>query len=319
MHRVSFNKPLVSIGLPIFNEEHYLRLTLEALLAQDYENLELIISDNASTDRTEEICNGFRECDSRVKYVRHQTNVGAIDNFNGVFEIAGGKYFMWAGAHDLWAPGFVSRAVSLLESNPDTVLAYAPAMRIDREGNYLGAMTEDFDTRGWPPLERYLKLIWNLQSCNIIHGLIRTQALTQSGLFRRVWGSDIVLLTELSLSGEFAQIPEVFFYRREIRPEEGEDLEAWKKRALATTEGPQQSKRREMSLEELFREMRNEELRLIYDSKLGLRDKLTALAGTVNCARRRYGVRLPLDTLLRGLAALRSPRMFLKKVRLRLN
>ncbi|HYR75230.1 MAG TPA: glycosyltransferase family 2 protein [Pyrinomonadaceae bacterium] len=319
MDSVLANKPLVSIGLPVLNEENYLRQTVKALLAQDYHNFELIISDNASTDRTAEICREFYERDSRVKYHRHETNVGGVKNFNGVFERASGKYFMWAGGHDLWGSTFVSRAVSVLESDPGVVLVFARAMLIDTHGNHHGIMADDLDTRKLSPLRRYLKLIWNLQSCNTIHGLMRANVLRQSVLLSYAWGSDIILLADLSLRGEFAQIPEVLFYRREVRPEENEDPEAWKKRALATTEGPHQSNRREMSLEELFREMRNEELRLIYASQLGPRDKLRALAGTINCARRRYGVRLPLDPLLRGIAALRSPRMFIKKVRLRLN
>jgi glycosyltransferase involved in cell wall biosynthesis len=314
------NKPLVSIGLPVLNEESYLRQTIKALLAQDYENFELIISDNASTDRTAAICREFSERDSRVNYHRHQTNVGGVKNFNGVFELATGKYFMWAGGHDLWGPTFISRAVSVLESDPEVVLVFARAMLIDIHGNHLSGMADDLDTRALSPLRRYLKLIWNLQSCNIIHGLMRANDLRQSVMLSYAWGSDIILLTDLSLRGEFAEIPETLFYRREVRPQEDEDLDAWKKRALTTTEGPEhQSKRRDMSLEELFREMRNEELKLVYKSKLGSRDKLKALAGTINCARRRYGVRLPADPLWRGIAALRSPRMFLKKLRLRLN
>jgi len=316
MQEVS-NRPLVSIGLPVYNEERFLRETIESLLAQDFQDFELIISDNASSDGTEKICREFVVLDRRVRYERSEANRGAFVNFDRVFELASGKYFMWAGAHDLWSPWFVSRAVAALEANPELVMAYPRSVVIDAEGHELGAVDDHFSMKPGSDLERYTYLIWNLQSCNMFHGLIRRQALPANGL-RHVWGADIILLAELSLEGGFQQLSDTFFYRRLIRPDEVQD-EAWKKRALETVEGPKPSARHDMSLGQLFREMRNEELRLVWNSRLSFSRKMRALVQTVKCARNRYGVLLPADVLIRGLASLRSPKLFFQKLRNRMN
>jgi Glycosyl transferase family 2 len=312
------SNPLVSIGLPVYNEERFIRQTIESLLAQDYQNIELIISDNCSTDATETICRSFAASDRRVRYERSEQNLGAFTNFNQVFELASGKYFMWAGAHDLWGTTFVSRALPMLEQDPQLVMVYPRAVMIDAAGNQFGNVEESFETGHSSAVERYLELIWKIPSGNMFHGLIRRQALPRGGI-KRVWGADIILLAELSLQGAFAQIPEVLFYRREVRPEEVHDAEGWKKRALETVEGPQPSQKQQMSLEELFREMRDEELKLIWRSRLSPADKLRGLLQTVKCSRTRYGVRVPADAVLRVLTAMRSPQGFFKKVRARIN
>ena len=103
--------PLVSIGLPVFNGEKSLAQALDALLDQDYSNLEIIISDNGSTDRTSEICEEFLKKDTRIKYYRSSENLGSNWNFNRVFDLSSGKYFMWAAHDDMRELSFV-RAVS---------------------------------------------------------------------------------------------------------------------------------------------------------------------------------------------------------------
>lgn len=312
------NKPLVSIGLPVYNEERFVRRTIESLLAQDYPNLELIISDNGSTDGTGQICRHFADSDRRVRYERSEINLGAFVNFNRAFDLTSGQYFMWAGAHDLWETRFVSLALGMLEADPGLVLVYPQAKTIDAAGNQIGIVEDDFESRDRSALKRYLHLIWKIQSCNMFHGLIRREALTRARL-KHVWGADVILLAELSLHGGIAQVPQVLFYRRQVRPEETHDEDAWKKRALETVEGPAASKKQHMSLEELFREMRNAELKLIRGSHLSFTDKLRGCWQTIKCSRSRYGVRLPADIVVRGLAAMRSPQEFFRKVRARLN
>ena len=93
--------PLVSIGLPVYNGDTSLRAALDCLLAQDYPNIELIISDNASTDTTPKICEEYSQNENRIKYFRSKENHGAIWNFNRVFELSAGKYFMWAAYDDI--------------------------------------------------------------------------------------------------------------------------------------------------------------------------------------------------------------------------
>jgi glycosyltransferase involved in cell wall biosynthesis len=90
----------VSIGVPVFNGGEFLRETLDSILAQDYTDFELIISDNASTDNTEEICRDYRARDSRIRYVRQSENIGGYNNYKFLLDSALGEYFMWSAADD---------------------------------------------------------------------------------------------------------------------------------------------------------------------------------------------------------------------------
>src|SRR3989338_4593898 len=98
---------LVSIGLPVFNGGEYLKVAVDALSDFIYSNFELIISDNASTDSTSEICKQYLKADKRVRYYRQSMNIGGIDNFNYVLEKAQGEYFMWAAHDDRWHKDFI--------------------------------------------------------------------------------------------------------------------------------------------------------------------------------------------------------------------
>jgi len=114
-------KSLVSIGMPVFNGEKFLEKSISSLLNQTYQNFELIISDNASTDKTPQICNNFAKKDRRIKYIRQGENFGSIWNFNLVLEKAESKYFMWASADDFWEPKFIAKNIYFLESNNEFV------------------------------------------------------------------------------------------------------------------------------------------------------------------------------------------------------
>jgi glycosyltransferase involved in cell wall biosynthesis len=288
---VSSGKPLVSIGMPAHNAERYIRQSLDALLAQDYANFELIISDNASTDRTPEICQEYLAKDHRIRYSRNETDLGALKNFNRLFELSSGKYFMWAADHDLWDPTFVSACVSVLEAEPNVVLAYPQTMLIDPDGNSLGLTPDQIDTRGMPAVRRYQHLISNLHWCNMVYGVIRREALAQTERPRKVWGSDMVLLAELAFSGAFAQIAEPLFYRRENRP--GETLEATIKRVSFQLDPASADARSERAYEDLWLETGIAHLRVVAYAPIGPLEKLRAATVTILCFRSRFGVRWP--------------------------
>src|SRR5659263_26369 len=116
--------PIVSIGMPVYNGEKTIREALDTLLAQDFKDFELIISDNASTDDTSNICKMYAARDRRVRYERNLINIGPTANFNRLIHLARGKYFMWAADDDLWEPSYVSCMVEALENNPDAVLSF---------------------------------------------------------------------------------------------------------------------------------------------------------------------------------------------------
>lgn len=117
--------PRVSIGMPVFNGMDGICRALDSLLAQTYQDFELIISDNASTDRTADICQQYATRDARIRYVRQQRNIGAFANFDYVLRIAQGEYFMWAAHDDKWDPRFIENALSVFDVHDEAVVAVA--------------------------------------------------------------------------------------------------------------------------------------------------------------------------------------------------
>lgn len=282
------HRPFVSIGMPTYNGSRYIQQSLDSLLAQDYENFELVISDNASSDGTADICQRYAKTESRIHYYRNDTNLGAVKNFNRTLELSTGKYFMWAGDHDLWHPSFISRCVSILEDDPAVVLAYSRTMLIDADNNSLGLAPDQIDTRSMPAIQRYKHIIWNLHWCNMIYGLIRKNALDQSGKCRNVWGPDHLLLAELALIGTFAQIPDPLFYRRINRPDQ--DPKTYQKRVMHALDPMNATSKNEIPIETLWRETRRLHLQLISDASVGSLEKLSAIISTLICFRLRFKV-----------------------------
>src|SRR5438477_4054133 len=128
---------LITAGLPVYNGEAHLEQALRALQAQTHPALEIVISDNASTDHTEQICRAAAKEDPRVRYHRQPVNLGAMANFRRVFELARGDLFFWAGHHDLWSPTFAAACGAALEAHPDAVLAYPEMRYIDVDGDLI--------------------------------------------------------------------------------------------------------------------------------------------------------------------------------------
>ena len=213
--------PLVSIGLLVYNGGDHLAQTIESLLAQDYANFELVISDNASTDRTPDICREYAKKDTRVRYHRNSTNIGAIKNFNQVFKLTSGEYFMWAGDHDLRAPTFISRCMEIMATDQSVVLCCSQTVRVTPDGVQSEIVPPRLDTRGLADTTRFQLVIWSLSYCYQTYGLIRSDALRCTQLFRDTFGPDTVLLAELALLGAFAYVPELLFWMRRM-PDAGD-------------------------------------------------------------------------------------------------
>jgi glycosyltransferase involved in cell wall biosynthesis len=210
--------PPISIGLPVYNGAEHLAEALTSLLAQEYGDFELIISDNASTDATEEICRAFAGRDRRIHYHRQATNGGAAANYNRVFELSLGRYFKWATHDDVCAPAYLRRCMETVRADPGRiVLCYGKTILIDGAGAVIRPYEDHLDIRDARPAARLRHLLRNLVLCNAIAGLIRADALRQTGLIGTYGGADVVLLAELVLQGEFWEIPEPLFYRRMAR------------------------------------------------------------------------------------------------------
>src|SRR5438445_8113198 len=114
-------KPKVSIGMPVYNGEQFLHKRIDSLLAQTFQNCELIISDNASTDSTPSICNEYLKKDKRIRYFRQERNMGVIWNFNFVLDQAKSDYFMWAAVDDIISSNYLEKNIEILESDKNVV------------------------------------------------------------------------------------------------------------------------------------------------------------------------------------------------------
>ena len=207
--------PRVSIGLPVYNGENFLEAALVSLLNQTYEDFELIISDNASSDRTEDICRSYASKDKRIKYFRNDTNRGAIFNYNQVFELSSGEYFKWAAHDDVVADRFLEKAVSVLDRDPAVVICLSKVKFIDDRGAILERY--NYRSRGLSirASERFCDLVISTHIVTEIFGLIRTSVLKRVGPQGGYVGSDRVMLGELALMGQFYEIPEYLFFHRE--------------------------------------------------------------------------------------------------------
>ena len=209
---------LVSIGMPVYNEGRFLEESLDSILTQDYKHTELIISDNASTDETEEVCRRIAAQDSRVAYYRYEENQGITENFRRVLRLAKGRYFMWASGHDLWSSNFISECVKSLENRPDAVVAFGASKWIDAWGNPLARFSGWSDTSGMDRVARLHAVLWG--NMHAVLGVIRTEALGRAHELKATAGADLIFLSELVLQGHFVHATATYWSRRDCRGSE---------------------------------------------------------------------------------------------------
>jgi glycosyltransferase involved in cell wall biosynthesis len=204
----------VSIGLPVYNGERYLGEALDSILAQTYTDFELIISDNASTDRTHEICLAYANKDSRIRYYRNEKNLGSAWNFNRVFELSAGEYFKWAAHDDIISSDFLLKCVEVLDKDPSVILCYSDTTIIDEKGKFIENCDLMLNIDSPKPYERFRSLVLTNHSCFEIFGLIRVRTLRKTPLMGNYGHSDGILLARLGLLGRFYKIPENLFFDR---------------------------------------------------------------------------------------------------------
>lgn len=222
--------PLVSIGLPVFNGAKYLEGALDSLLAQDHAHFELIISDNASTDRTPQICSRYAENDKRIQFHRNASNLGAVENFNRVFRLSRGDYFMWAAHDDLWHSTYITRCLAGLGQDSNIVLCASAIHFIDQSGHrvpeeqwraLLGGGYNTMQTRSLGLRARVRKLTEAI-NWYALYGIIRSDVLRRTRLYQKAFGGDVILLMELLFHGQTYILEEPLFCYRlpEIRKED---------------------------------------------------------------------------------------------------
>jgi glycosyltransferase involved in cell wall biosynthesis len=207
--------PPVSIGMPVFNSEKYIVPALESILGQSFPDFELIISDNASDDRTPEICQEFARQDGRIRYFRQPKNIGAPRNFNFVFEQATAPYFKWAAGSDVCDRDLLRVCKQVLDDRPEVVLAFGKTMAIDEHGQLVSAVEDDLALDDERPSRRFRHVVDHSYYNNVHAGLFRSESLQKTLLEQPYPSGDMVLIAELALYGRFCEVPQVLFYRRD--------------------------------------------------------------------------------------------------------
>jgi glycosyltransferase involved in cell wall biosynthesis len=208
--------PKVSVGMPVYNGDNFIIQAIDSILSQTFKDFELIISDNGSTDKTEQICRTYAKKDSRIRYYRYNQNRGAAWNFNNAFKLAKGEYFKWMAHDDLLHPDFLKKSVNCLDENPDFILCYSQVKTINEPGLIKIYDWSDSFTRinSDKPYERFRDALYTLL-CFSIFSLIRTDVLRKTGLHGNYAGADQPLLTELSLRGKWYVLPEKLLIKRD--------------------------------------------------------------------------------------------------------
>lgn len=208
------NGPRVSIGLPVYNAEYYLEETLSSLLNQTYSDFLLYISDNASTDRTGEICLDYANRDDRIVYIENKKNLGAAANYSRCFMPATSEYYRWQNADDTIEPELIEECLVVLDAHPDAVLAYGKSRIMDGEGKYLEDYDDNLNLLHDSPSDRFIKCRDQIGLQHLMYGLIRRESLAKTALIAPYIASDMTLICELSLYGKFIEIPRILFNRR---------------------------------------------------------------------------------------------------------
>lgn len=282
--------PLVTIGMPTYNGAGYLAQSLDSLLDQDYPNWELVISDNCSTDDTERIARSYAEAHPQIRYVRSPINRGAVANFNRVLELARGPYFAFAADHDLWAPTFLSRCVSVLEASPQSVLAYGQTTLTSMDGRPLEVMNDRIELGDRSAVARYRSLIWNLHACNMVYGVGRLEAFRSAGGLADILGPDLLLLAGLVLQGPVERIEEPLYFRRQNRAEE--TVEETRVRILNDLNPATAPRRKMVPYVDQMRELRDAHLRIVRRAAtLSAIERIESTVTTLACYRQNHGVR----------------------------
>jgi glycosyltransferase involved in cell wall biosynthesis len=220
----------VAIGMPVWNGEKFLPEAIESILGQTYGDFELVISDNASTDGTAEICCTYAKREPRIRYLRQEKNIGAAPNHNEVLRRSSGRYFKWACHDDVLAPEFIHECVKVLDRDEAIAVCCPATVLINEDGSPLRYSPPDkgmVDSYGtvWrfqknmsltlaDPAERFAAVLCNMDWCFEIYGLIRRSALEQISRMPSYYGGDKVLLADLSLIGRYHLLEAPLLYRR---------------------------------------------------------------------------------------------------------
>jgi glycosyltransferase involved in cell wall biosynthesis len=207
-------KALVTVGVPVYNGERFLAQCLDSLLSQTYRNFVLLISDNASTDRTPEICQRYVKADSRVRYQRNGVNIGMYGNYNRVLGLVRTRYVKFANADDFWAPTMLADSMAQMERDSSLVLCHPRTVLVDENGNEIRRYEKRLPLMEDDPAARFRRVLTELGLVNQLMGVMRTDAVRSMLPFMSHPPADAVFLAELSLYGKIMELPNFQYFRR---------------------------------------------------------------------------------------------------------
>lgn len=203
--------PAVSLALPVYNGEKYIDECIKSILSQTFEDFELVVSDNASTDGTYDILKRFADIDKRIRIIRQPVNVGAAQNFNLLFEETTAEIFKWCAYDDRIEPTFIQETYDALMREPDAVLCHSHTIVHDMDKQEKTLFIPKFTMPVDDSVARLRDVFLHGQRCYEVFGLIRRSALDKTGLIYNYRGGDNVLLYRLSLIGRFLIVPKGLF------------------------------------------------------------------------------------------------------------
>lgn len=221
------DKTKISIGVPVYNSEKFIRKKLDSLLEQTFTDFEVIISDNASTDLTSKICEEYSKKDRRVRYFRQNKNMGAWWNYDFVLQKAKYEYFLWSAVDDIILPQFLEETVKILESDKK-IACVISKMKLFGETiddlevkpddsklkKKIKKMKKDFGHLDTYPASgsyeiRVKEYIKNLRHNQIFYGIFRTNQIRQAYVTDSfLWKEGCIMLNILKF-GEFFVVDKI--------------------------------------------------------------------------------------------------------------
>jgi len=214
--------PTVALGMTLHNNARHLREAIDSLLAQSDPDFGLLLLDDGSHDETPTLLAAYAAADPRVRTARHPERRGMVQTWRDAVDLAleqfpDARYFAWTSDHDRWHPDWLVRTRAALDAHPEAVLAYPRTRRIDDAGALWAKSPKTFDTAGLPRLaDRWRRFAGEAAGAgDLVYGLMRIDALRRAGVFRPVLQPDRLLMLELTLQGEFRQVPEDLWFRRQ--------------------------------------------------------------------------------------------------------
>lgn len=206
--------PGLIVGMPVYNGSAHIAKALDSLLAQTYTDFALIISDNCSTDDTEEICREYERRDERVRFTKRETNRGATANYNGLVNMAEAEYFKWASSNDICKDTFFAKCISALEHNPNAVLCYPKTLLLNPSTNESTPYEDNLNLVCDDPVSRFVAVTKRLALCNVMNGVFRLRTLRSSSLMGNFIAGDKNMIAEIALAGQIVEVPEYLFIRK---------------------------------------------------------------------------------------------------------